>query len=361
MSTTDGKTNVEARYDNSPNESEKELTKAILDIIREFIQRRFNEKRRPALRDAHAKDTGCIRAIFRVDANLDPKLQHGVFIPGKEYKAWIRFSDGNSEVRNAHWPDARGMAIKLVGVEGDKLSDDERETQDFIMANRPVFFVRGLETYRDTLKVFHSGGTFMQLVSVFKLKWRERPLAIKGNFTFITNPLFSQYWSQTPYRLGTDQAKENAIKFTAKPRSRPEGFIAKARRLALATVRYLSPNFSVKQQMANTLASHETWFDFYVQRYVDEQHTPIDDPTKNWKKSPLNHVAKIVIPCQDLFSPDRDFFCENLSFSPWHCLPEHEPLGPTNRVRKKVYSEISRFRHELNGRPKEEPTGDETF
>src|SRR5262249_26153593 len=52
---------------------------------------------------------------------------------------------------------------------------------------------------------------------------------------------------------------------------------------------------------------------------------------------------------------------ENLSFSPWHCLPDHKPLGAVNRVRRAVYIAISKRRRELNGAPQFEPIGDETF
>jgi hypothetical protein len=60
-------------------------------------------------------------------------------------------------------------------------------------------------------------------------------------------------------------------------------------------------------------------------------------------------------------SPAQAVFCENLSFSPWHSLPEHRPLGLVNRVRKVAYREISKLRHDLNKAPPQEPTGNETF
>jgi hypothetical protein len=47
--------------------------------------------------------------------------------------------------------------------------------------------------------------------------------------------------------------------------------------------------------------------------------------------------------------------------NPWHAVPEHRPLGGINRVRKVVYETISKLRHDLNGAPRSEPTGDEIF
>jgi len=125
---------------------EDQLTNEIIDVIKEFIGRRFRQGRRPALRDAHAKDNGCVRATFCVDHDLKNELRIGVFkYPGREYQAWIRFSNGNSEQKNSRFPDARGMAIKLMGVEGQKLlehaedGDEEKYTQDFILISSRVF------------------------------------------------------------------------------------------------------------------------------------------------------------------------------------------------------------------------------
>jgi len=104
---------------------EDQLANEIIVVIKQFIDQRFRQGRRPALRDAHAKDNGCVRATFRVDRDLKNELRIGVFKnPGQEYQAWIRFSNGNSEQKNSRFPDARGMAIKLMGVEGQKLLHD---------------------------------------------------------------------------------------------------------------------------------------------------------------------------------------------------------------------------------------------
>jgi hypothetical protein len=52
---------------------------------------------------------------------------------------------------------------------------------------------------------------------------------------------------------------------------------------------------------------------------------------------------------------------EFASFSAWHCLPEHAPIGPINRARREVYLAISALRRELNGVPPFEPQGHDDF
>jgi len=247
------------------------------------------------------------------------------------------------------------MAIKLMGVPGAKLLDAEKDTQDFVLISHPVFFVDDLERYKATLERFLRGGLIDQWVKApLKLRGREIVLALLVNLRWISNPLFQQYWSMTPSRLGIDTAPKLAVKYTVKPR------LPKKRTLFGRVVTYLGWGFSLKNEMNDSLAGTEMWFDFYVQRYVDDR-TPIENSKVEWIEavSPLEHVAKIVIASQHIMSAGQDHFCENLSFSPWHCLHEHRPLGVVNRVRRQVYFAISEHRHRLNGVPRKEPRSDE--
>ena len=86
---------------------------------------------------------------------------------------------------------------------------------------------------------------------------------------------------------------------------------------------------------------------------------PIEDPGVEWSEtlSPFRKVATIKIIQQEFDTPAQNEFGEHLSFTPWHALPEHRPLGGVNRARKVVYEAISKFRHELNQVPKREPDG----
>src|SRR3972149_2237284 len=95
-------------------------------------------------RGAHAKGHSCVKAYFSVRGQLDPNYRHGVFSrPGRQYKAWIRFSNANSNYAQSRDinKDAHGMAIKLLGIDGEPLSiagHDGQKTQDFLMADNPA-------------------------------------------------------------------------------------------------------------------------------------------------------------------------------------------------------------------------------
>lgn len=96
------------------------------------------------LRGFHPKSHGCVSAKFIVNQDIEERFQVGLFAsPGKIFDARVRFS--NASVRREHdlkngMNDSRGMAIKVVDVEGDMLSEDDGQSnQDFLMINTPAF------------------------------------------------------------------------------------------------------------------------------------------------------------------------------------------------------------------------------
>ena len=72
----------------------------------------------------------------------------------------------------------------------------------------------------------------------------------------------------------------------------------------------------------------------------------IEDASVEWKEasSPYLPVARIRIPRQRLDDERQAAACEQLDFNPWHCLPEHRPLGGMNRARRDIYRAMADFR-----------------
>jgi hypothetical protein len=107
------------------------------------------------------------------------------------------------------------------------------------------------------------------------------------------------------------------------------------------------------------LQAGEGCFDLLVQPQVAGRNMPVEDASIEWLEadSPFVKVARVTIPSQTFDTLEQDAFCEALSFTPWHALPAHRPVGALNRVRKAVYEGISRYRHEKNGVTRAEPRG----
>jgi len=84
-----------------------------------------------------------------------------------------------------------------------------------------------------------------------------------------------------------------------------------------------------------------------IQLQGDPGSMPIEDPTVKWD-SPFIRVATIKIPNQVFDLPEQQLYGENLSFTPWHSIEAHRPLGGVNRARKLVYEQIAKFRRQRN-------------
>lgn len=332
---------------------EAEATKTIAELIGRSIEKSYPPEKRPARRDVHPKAHGTVRARFTVNAELPENLAHGVFVPGKAYDAWIRFSNGSSDPSRADVKgDARGMAIKLMGVPGAKLlpAESEAETQDFILINHPVFFIDDPQDYLKLVKRGTSSNPVMKLTAPLALGVKGALIARAISSKKIANPLHARYWSMVPYRLG-DDAHKQAIKFSTRPCSAHNN-----ERVPSSA----DPNY-LRKTMAQTLAAGDACFDFLVQTRTPSMK--VEDSKTEWKEteSPFIKVATITIPTQTFDSEVQMAFGENLSFTPWHSLPEHRPLGGVNRVRRIVYEETSKVRHELNRAPRKEPSSGDLF
>lgn len=298
-----------------------------------------------AQRDVHPKAHGCVKAEFQVNNQLPAMLSKGVFVAGKTYPAWIRFSNASSNPKQADTQkDARGMAIKLMDVPGKKLLDDEADasTQDFIMINHPVFFMNDPARYLALTKA--ANGNFFQKVKLPFLLGLQGTKNALGALGTISNPVQTRYWSMVPYQLGTGDGRI-AVKYSARACTHQVDAIPK----------HADTNF-LRGALKQTLQKGDACMEFLVQPRASSALS-VEDSMTEWKESdaPFYKVATIRIPQQDFDTPEQNQMCENLSFNPWHALPEHRPLGSTNRMRKVIYDHISQVRHDLNQASRQEP------
>ncbi|WP_437529643.1 catalase family protein [Sorangium sp. So ce726] len=333
-------------HEEYPPPGEEDSIRQLTEIIKRGYERAYPAGASPALRGVHPKSHGCVRAHFVVDDGLPGALRHGVFREPRVYPAWVRFSSTSPRVQSDMKRDSRCMAIKLLDVQGEKVLDEEKSatTQDFLMANTDVFFARNVADYAELMSATSTGKPLS-----FFFSWCPPRLRLRELMNYLAvmrrpvkSPLLTRYWSQTPFRLG-----ERAMKFSVVPR--PCG---------APPVEVEPGDDALKQAVARQLERGDWMFDFLVQLQTHPTRTPIEDPTIRWSEalSPFYKVATMVIPAQRLDPPGRAEFEENLSFSPWHALPAHRPLGGLNRARRAVYETISKLRHERNGARREEPT-----
>ncbi|HYP17073.1 MAG TPA: catalase family protein, partial [Opitutus sp.] len=315
------------------------------------IQERHDARGRPVPRNVHSKQHGCVWAELTIEQGVPEGLRHGLFREARMFAGVVRFS--NSKQRHDELPDAHGMAIKLIGVEGAKLREADRDagTQDFVLVDHPVFFAKhaaDMIPLAEDFRRLMCGGPIGKVRTLAKAALSRdyrfrllRTMAAKRP----GSPLGIQYWSTTPFRLGATAAKVSL-------RPTHDGGPAAAGR---------GHADKLRRAMSAHLAEKDAWFDFLVQPQTNALTMPIEDPTVVWdqREAPWVKVATLRIPRQRFETPEQLSFGERLSFTPWRGLAAHRPLGGINRARRRIYEAMAEGRHRLNGEAKGEPTWDE--
>ncbi|HSB09552.1 MAG TPA: catalase family protein [Blastocatellia bacterium] len=302
------------------------------------------------LRDVHAKQHGTVRAEFVVE-ELPEDLRVGVFRKPRIFPALVRFSNGNqSGARPDIKRDTRGLAIKLLGVAGDKILDDEKhaQTQDFLTATSNVLNVKDpAELYEFSFAFY---GSPIAMLGFFFNPFKPHLRSLKNLGPMMqkhASLLGARYWSITPYLFG-----DRAAKYSINPAPGVSAIVPKNPR-----------DCYLREGLAEHLARQDATMDFMIQFQTDPKRMPIENAAVAWDErvSPFRKIATIRIPRQEFDNARQMDFGDNLSFTPWHSLPEHRPLGGINRCRKVLYYEISKLRHDRNQTPRNEPASIDDF
>ena len=349
----------------------------------EFLKTKMEQAYSPnALRrDAHPKHHGIIKAEFIIEENLPEALQVGIFKqglgrPNRSFPAWIRFSNASNRVHHDKEKDMIGFAIKLMGVQGDKILnidkepyftdaltndssfEEEKYTQDFVFMSHPVFLVPHIKDFKKLITAAFGNNSIIKFFfNPFDSHLRTLWILLTMN-KHHTSPLDNRYWSNSAFLFGEEQLNtdstedKRAVKYALLPTSKTRSKMPKKK-----TENYL------KEAMKEHLAKEEASFDFMIQFQTDAVKMPIEDTSVDWPEalSPLIKVATIKIPKQTFDSAEQMVFAENSYFAAWHSLPEHRPLGNINRARRFAYDQLSKFRLKRNKLPRVEPDGSEQF
>jgi len=108
-----------------------------------------------AHRGVHAKSHGLLRGQLRVLDNLPPDYAQGLFAQaGGDWPVVMRLSTTPGDMLDDNVSTPRGMAIKVIGVPGERLPDGQGDaTQDFIMVNGPVFLAPTAKKFLGSVKL----------------------------------------------------------------------------------------------------------------------------------------------------------------------------------------------------------------
>jgi len=302
-------------------------------------------------RGGNTKTQGIVRGELIVHEGLPKELRHGIFAEPRTWRAWVRFSGPGPYVT----PDIddvgfMSISIKLMGVPGPKLMDEEKHTQDLFGVSTPTFVTPDVKANAqlqiESLKnaqIFY----FLNFRRPHLLDFVMQGLFIKTQ----SSPFEAPYFSCVPYLLGEGQA----MQYSVWPRSK--------RRTRVPRLPLRPPDDYLRDAMVAALAEGDVELDVRLQLQTDPHLMPIENNAVLWPEhlSPRVSVATLRLPRQRFDSPAQMEFARRLSYNPWHCIPEHRPLGNQSRARKRMYYTLSSLRHSMNDVPHYEPTGDEVF
>ena len=321
-----------------------------------------------AVRDAHAKGYGLVRGEVEILDQLPAEYAQGIYATPGKHDALIRFSNGSPHAgADARLGGATGLALKIFGIAGPTLLEDEPDTGTFDYANinAPVFFCNTVEHYLFVQQLFVEAPAYFAQGTVGLHRFYTDYLTGKGTLdqdhwawdellAFLrvlqsrpVNLLLSTYWTMGAVRHGD---------YIAKVRFAPVSAFADKvvqRDLALASAAEV-----YRPALIAELKDRPYEFDIQVQLCADLAQMPVEDVTVEWPEqlSPFVTVAKLRLPQQDISDNTNLEKMDALSFTPWRVTAEHAPLGNIMRVRKEVYRHSSILRHRLNQQERSEPS-----
>ncbi|WP_428354417.1 hypothetical protein [Methyloprofundus sp.] len=273
-----------------------------------------------------AKTVGCLKAQFRVHADIPEELKKGVFATAASYPAKLRFA--NATQQDDSKKDIRGLSIQLSSVQGSAVWG-ENGLQDFILNSYPALFVATPEDFLKFIQARQKDKKIGFFINPFDSHLKSLGIVIKARKKHLS-PLDVRYWSTVPFRLG-----DQIVKYSVIPCS------------TYKTTQIVEPG---ENQLRSAIKAHllqdSARFNFAVQVQTDPQKMPIEDASTIWDEaiSPFQVVATITIEKQNFDTAEALSECEGCNFNPWQSLPEHEPVGRMNAVRQLVYVHAAKLR-----------------
>jgi hypothetical protein len=321
-----------------------------------------------AVRDAHAKGYGLVRGEVEILDQLPAEYAQGIYTTPGSHDALVRFSNGSPHAgADARLGGATGLALKIFGVDGPTLLEDEPDTHTFDYANinAPIFFCNTVEDYLFIQQLFVEAQTYFAEGAAGRHRFYTDFLTGKGTLdqdhwawdellAFLSvaqarpvNLLLSTYWTMGAVRHGD---------YIAKVRFAPVA--ACAGKVVQRDLDLMSAGEVYRPALVAELRARPYEFDIQVQLCADLAQMPVEDVTVEWPEqlSPFVTVAKLRFPQQDISGDDNLEKMDALSFTPWRVTAEHAPLGNIMRVRKEVYRHASILRHKLNRQQRTEPS-----
>jgi hypothetical protein len=279
-------------------------------------------------RALHSKGQLGLSAQLEVLGDLPDWARVGLGAKPATYRAYVRYSNGSGKRQPDRTGDIRGMAVKIIGVEGKKIIPgmENARTQDFLCINHATIVTRTGDEFLALARALRSPATLpFRLIgslgfgrALAIIKSAPKTVGVK-----ITSFAWTQYFTAAPISWGPA-----AVKLTLAPALAENPNVERGE----------GPDY-LHDEMVARIQHASVVYDLRIQPFDNEQSTPIEDHSVEWK-TPFVTIGRLTVPQQDPLSEDGrkvSDFIEKLSFDPWHALVEHRPLGSIMRARNHAY------------------------
>ena len=350
------------RYDPSfevAEEDEQETIERIIESMLKIGETVANDEGH-AFRTVHAKSHGYVIGELEVTAEIPSLYAHGLFATPGRYPVVMRFSTTPGDLLSDKVSTPRGVAIKVVGVHGSRVSNSEGDsTQDFILVDGPTFSAPTAKKFVKNLKLLAATTDRMPRTKnalSAALRGAESLLEKTGHESAslksmgghpATHILGETFFSQVPLLYGPYIAKVALVPVAAALTAHTDEHIELS-----------GHDDALREAVLRHFASAGGEWELRVQLCTNLDTMPVEDASVEWPQdeSPYVTVGRVSAQPQSTWSQQRVAAIEDgMSFSPWHALAAHRPLGSVNRVRKPVYEAAARFRAQRNGAQVGEP------
>jgi hypothetical protein len=346
------------RYEPSIEQPRPDEAKTIETIVASIERTNVSSlaKHHRAIRQQHAKGQGFLRGELTVYDDLPNHLRQGMFATPRTYPIIVRLSTALGDIRSDRIRLPRGMAIKVIGVSGPKaLPADNSANQDILLVNHKSYFSDAAAYLSAQRVVFEleprvpdfllrlSGLLARGLVKLSNCTGVTIPMILNAIGDSGNNILGESFYSEGAIRFGDYVAKlcaapisESVLKFRGQPSFRGDS--------------------SVLNSVVEFFKKNSAEYELRAQLCTDLQRTPVEDASIDWPEeiTPHQPLARITLPPQAADGPARRAYADDrLSFDPWRCLADHQPLGSIMRLRKEAYRKSGDFRRKP---PTTEPT-----
>lgn len=331
-------------------DDELETIDSILGSLR-HIGNKVAEDEGHAHRTVHAKSHGLLMGRFEVLPDLPPEYAMGLFARPVSLPMVMRLSTTPGDLLPDRVSTPRGLALKIVGVEGDRADESLGDvTQDFILVNGPVFAAPNAGKFSKNLKLLAATTDRMprtKNVLSAALRGTEALLEKTGHESATlkslgghpaTNILGETFYTQVPLLHGRYMAK-----YSVAPVSQA------LRALTDQPIELKGHEDALREAVMAHFAREGGEWELRAQLCTDLETMPIEDASVEWPEdqSPYVPVARLIVRPQLAWSQERSRRVDDgMSFDPWHCLAAHRPLGSVMRVRRAAY----RMSRELRAR-----------